>query len=307
MPMRTTTAIILLAAALAPGPVHAWDDIGHRVVARIAWRELRPETRARVVALLRAAPEDAGLHALFPADDRDLEAREREFFARAATWADAIRDRELEANRYHRPTWHYVNFFWSRPAPDAPAELLDWPLVGELLAELERIRVSLGAPDRPAAERAVDLAWLLHLVGDLHQPLHCTARVTPQEPEGDRGGNLFGLGEGDNLHYFWDSILTRRFDRHEGEADEALVDRIADTIVQAHPRSSLAAELALRDVRAWARESVDVVLATAYPATLQRGVPPDAPYTDAAYAAAERRIALAGYRLADLLEELLGS
>ncbi len=305
--MRTTTAIILLAAALVPAPLHAWDEVGHRVVARIAWRELRPETRVRAVALLRAAPEDAGLRALLPTDDRDLESREREFFARAAVWADMIRDRDLEANRYDRPTWHYVNFFWSRPAPDAPAELLDWPLVGELLDQLERIRVSLGAPDRPAAERAIDLAWLLHLVGDLHQPLHCTARVTPQEPEGDRGGNLFRLGGDDNLHYFWDSIVTRRFDRREGETDEALVDRIADTIVQAHPRSALAAELGRRDVRAWARESVDVVHATAYPATLRRGAPPGARYADAVYAAAARRIALAGYRLAALLEELLGS
>src|SRR5690606_41508443 len=131
--------------------------------------------------------------------------------------------------------------------------------------------------------------------------------VTPQDTGRDRDCNLLRLVGDYNLHYFWDSIVTRRFDRREGETDEALVDRIADTIVLAHTRSALAAELGRRDVRAWARERVDVVHATAYPATLRRGAPPGARYADAVYAAAARRIALAGYRLAALLEELLGS
>ena len=57
--------------------------------------------------------------------------------------------------------------------------------------------------------KAVALAWLLHLVGDIHQPLHCSSRVTPDEalPRGDAGGNTFRLDDNRNLHGYWDRIL----------------------------------------------------------------------------------------------------
>lgn len=304
--MRTTTAVALLVAVLAPTPARAWDQVGHRVVARIAWKSMSPAARAEAVALLLAAPEDTGLPALLPAAGRPLDVRERELFEAAAFWADGLRDRDLPSHRYDRPTWHYINFFWLQEDPGGPAVELDLPLAGDLLAQLERIATTLGDHERPAAQRGLDLAWLLHLVGDVHQPLHNSARVSAQDPEGDRGGNGFRLGEHDNVHRIWDGALRHRFPRHDGETDEVYIERLAAAVMEAHPRAGFQAALdPPADFTAWAREGVAVAQNAAYPAYLERGAPAPARYLDDVYAAAAPRIALAGYRLAALLEELL--
>nr|PZN89729.1 MAG: hypothetical protein DIU52_11745 [bacterium] len=308
MSMRAITAGILLAATLLPAPLHAWDDVGHRVVARIAWESLSPAARAQAAALLLAAPEDSGLPALLPADGRPLEVRERELFEAAACWADWIRDPERPARRYDRPSWHYVNFFWRQDGAGGPAVELDLPLTGELLVQIERVSAALGDRERPATQRGLDLAWLLHLVGDLHQPLHTSARVSPRDPDGDRGGNAFRLGEGNNVHRAWDVVLSERYPRHEGETLEGYIGRVAAAVMEAHPRADFEAALVQpADFTAWAREGLAVAQRAAYPAYLERDAPPPARYTDDVYAAAAPRIALAGYRLAALLEELLGS
>ena len=304
--MRTTTFVALLAAVLAPTPARAWDQVGHRVVARIAWKSMSPAARAKAVALLLAAPEDTGLPALLPADGRPLDVRERELFEAAAFWADGLRDPDRPSHRYDQPTWHYVNFFWLQEAPGGPAVDLDLPLAGELLAQLERVAATLGDPGRPAAQRGLDLAWLLHLVGDLHQPLHTSARVSARDPEGDRGGNGFRLGDQDNVHRAWDGALRRRFPRHDGETDEAYIERVAAAVMEAHPRTGFQAALEQPvDFTVWAREGLAVAQYAAYPAYLERDAPAPPRYLDDVYAAAAPRIALAGYRLAALLDELL--
>src|SRR5690606_21891784 len=210
-------AALLAALLAAAAPARAWDQVGHRVIARIAWESMSPATRAKAVALLLAAPPDSELPALLPADGWPLAERERELFEAAAFWADRIRDRERPSHRYHEPTWHYVNFSWRQEGPGGPAVELDQPLTGDLLTQVQRISATVGDRVRPAAQRGLDLAWLLHLVGDLHQPLHSSARVTAADPAGDRGGNAFGLGEHGNLHSFWDGVLRERFPRGEGE------------------------------------------------------------------------------------------
>ncbi|HEX7090546.1 MAG TPA: S1/P1 nuclease [Longimicrobiales bacterium] len=305
--MRTRTSIVaLVALGTLPAPAHAWDQVGHRVIARIAWESMSPATRAKAVALLLAAPQDSELPALLPADGRPLAERERELFDAAAFWADRIRDRERPSHRYHEPTWHYVNFFWLQETPGGPAVELDRPLTGELLTQLRHVSGTVGDRARPAGQRGLDLAWLLHLVGDLHQPLHSSARVTAADPDGDRGGNAFGLGEHGNLHSFWDGVLRERFPREEGETDAAYIGRIAAALMREYPRAGFDAELAEPiDFEAWAREGLAVAQHAGYPAYLERDAPPPARYMDEVYAAAAPRIALAGYRLAALLEALL--
>jgi hypothetical protein len=244
-------AAALLLALLSPRPAAAWDEIGHQVVAHIAWENLRPQTRQRAVELLRAAPADADLASLFPEDSRPREDRERELFLRASTWPDIVRDPKKPArrSRYHKSTWHFVNFFFEQRTPASPPR--DLPERGpEPVNVVERLeafrRGGLGDSTRPAGERALELAWVLHLVGDVHQPLHTSARVTPSEPRGDQGGNLFKLGTGRNpqsLHGYWDGVVRRGTRRRSGEGEEAYVARIADGITERHPRASLAARL----------------------------------------------------------------
>ena len=223
--MRTApvrTAVILLALAVPPS-ASAWNGTGHQIVARIAWDTMTPTVRERVVALLQAAPSNACLAELMPTDSRPIAARRREFFLRASTWADTLRpgdDGGRACTRFHRSEWHYVNFFWQgvsgATGADRPADRSDMrPAPANVVAQLPLLRAlaTCAAPrcGTTTAERAIALAWILHLVGDIHQPLHTSARVTGRldERQGDQGGNLFILDPGPpilRLHGYWDGI-----------------------------------------------------------------------------------------------------
>jgi hypothetical protein len=305
--MRKRWTVVGAAALglLLPGTVSGWDETGHRVVARIAWEHMTPRARAAAVALLQAAPPDAGLRQMMPSDSRPLEVRQRELFLRASAWPDKVRGNPA----YHHGDWHYVNIFWEQPSPGArPRERTDLPQAGRAVEKLREFRNTVGDPSVPAAERAVQLAWLLHLAGDIHQPLHASARITPGHPEGDRGGNLFPLeGVSSNLHGWWDSGLSRNHFWARGDTEAEFIGRIAATVQARRPRASLQVQVAEADAAAWAWESLRTAQAVAYPAWLHPGEKPPARYDTLSYRAAEGRAALAGYRLAEMLNRALGS
>jgi hypothetical protein len=293
-------------ACLAP-PARAWDDVGHRVVAAIAWENLSPASRERAVQLLLAAPADADLASLLPQDGRPLPARQRELFLKAATWPDIVRDQTVPARaaKYHHPTWHYIGWYWE-PSPGRPRDRTDLPPDPQNAVErLEVLDPSLADGSRAAAERALDLVWILHLIGDIHQPLHAASRVTSLEPQGDHGGNDFKLrpDRTDNLHSFWDGILNRARPRGASEADAAYIDRLAADIAARFPRAGLEERLLPGQFEAWARAGYDTVKARTYPSSLKREKTPDAAYRQTALSIAEPAIALAGYRLARTIED----
>jgi hypothetical protein len=154
--------------------------------------------------------------------------------------------------------------------------------------------------------KAVALAWLLHLVGDIHQPLHCSSRVTPDEtlPHGDQGGNTFRLDDNRNLHGHWDRILDEAIAPDTGEDSIAYADRIADRIERTDRRAALSAPAASTDVLGWAQEGRHLAQTVVY-SGVTRGSAPSAAYDAEALKVSEGRIALAGYRLAALLNEAL--
>jgi hypothetical protein len=288
-------------------PAAAWNDAGHQVVALIAWEHVSPAIRRDVVAALRQATPDSGLPGLFAEDRRPLEVREREFFRRAATWPDRIRDEPA----LHQPTWHHRDFYWKWDR-DRVVDLPDLHVNREnLLERLAHFTRRLADPGIAAPDRAVDIAWVLHLVGDVHQPLHCSARVTAEEPQGDRGGNDFKLALRpppnpdrlrQSLHAYWDEAIDIAFRRQAGETVTAYLERAARLIMARHPRALLTRDLAPGAIDAWARESLREAQA-AYPPTLLRHRAPPASYRAMVVDVARRRIALAGYRLALVLEE----
>ena len=237
----------------------AWDRVGHLVVDAIAWEHMSEPTRARAVEILRSAPRDAGLalSGLGP----------REFFVRSGYWPDVVRDEAwpVRKAKYDHPTWHYVNHFWREDGTSLP----EMGLNGELL---ERLEVLAGAiPD------AVELAWLLHLVGDVHQPLHSSARVTNAEPHGDRGGNDFALDDPEssgNLHAFWDSIQMRARRKRHGEGYPAWIDRIAGEISTLHSRATLASEISVQGFTDWSKAGAKLARTRLYPSYLVRDARP---------------------------------
>jgi uncharacterized protein (DUF433 family) len=303
-------ALALGAGAALPTPARAWDDVGHLTVAVVAWRTMSPEARARAVALLRAAPPDAGLAQLRP-NAGGPEARDLALFARAATWPDIVKDRR-DAERfrtYNRGGWHYVDTYWRTGAGGRPEVVTGLRFQPENIVErLQRFLPTLGDAARPAPQRAVELAWVLHLVGDLHQPLHAGSRVTDAHPQGDRGGNAVRVGSS-NLHAVWDDLLdTDRARRRGAGADAKLAqaERVADRLMRRYPAASLGAPVAEGDPAAWARASLAVAQREVYGPEVVDGGPMPAGYRVRVRAVAEPLVALAGYRLAAALERALG-
>ena len=218
--------------------------------------------------------------------------------------------------KYHHPTRHYVDMFWRQDTDFGDVLAVDRRPDGDLLRDAPRMQRLLaeGLPEL----KAVGLAWVLHLVGDIHQPLHASGRISPRDPWGDDGGNTFRLEVVNptapdslqfrrSLHSVWDGIFTDSVRAPRPVAPLAVVTSTAAMIMQHHPRSELAGELGQREFRQWAEESVAIAKRDVFRAPLVRDQAAPSEYRTAAYRAAEIRMALAGYRLADLLNQALAN
>jgi len=309
--------IVFGSVVFAPRPAHAWGAIGHEVVARVAWDNMKPATRAKLVAILKAAPKDADLASLRPADLPQADA-DRVLFEIAATWPDIMRanrtDTEKARNaKYHHGPWHYYDIFFEQDASGKIIERTDMKNADEnALAAFDAQRKVLASPTATVEEKAVAIAWLEHLVGDTHMPLHNVARVTPEDPTGDQGGNLFKLepkrdtGGQRNLHGFWDGIPDDAFPQNPGETPYARIGRIAEMAKSAMPKSLFdRAGMEQTDRFAtWNREGAEVAITRVYPG-LKRNELPNSDYTFEATQTSLVALAKAGYRLAATLETAL--
>jgi hypothetical protein len=212
----------LLALSLSPGAL-AWGPEGHRMIGEIAERHLNPKAKSRVLGLLEA--------------DRlaDGQPSGRRTLGEIANWADEIKDTDWGKRR---GSWHYDDV----PLCGA-AEYAKYCRNGRCAsAQLARQIEILGNERARPGQRNEALKWVVHLVGDIHQPLHAANR-------GDRGGNRVRVsffGERDNppygalnLHAVWDVHMVRRLVAHRGGE-----------------RAIVSAPVAARDRSAWERGSV---------------------------------------------------
>jgi hypothetical protein len=305
-------ALCLLVLSL---PAFGWNDVGHKISAFVAWQRMSPAARERVAAILAKAPEDSGLAALYPQDSRSAAAKQREFFMNAAYWADIVRDRNFPLrNKYHRGNWHYSDIFWkleNGKVTILPNPNEDGGKAIEQLAESERTLRDANASD---AEKAIALAWFLHLAGDIHQPAHTSARVTDLEPKGDQGANLVLLSPNDapresqmNLHWYWDSIISRAYERKDDAPDGSYLPPIAERLVKRHPFSRFESRLALSDYRSWQEESFAIAVRDLFPESLQRGRMPAKRYEKSAQRISEEQLVFAGFRMGETLERIFGA
>ncbi|HWK89248.1 MAG TPA: S1/P1 nuclease [Longimicrobium sp.] len=310
--MRLRAAALLSAALLCwSTPAHAWDEVGHKVVARIAWNHMTPAARQHAIRLLQAAPPNSGIAELLPRDGRPLEERQRDWFVNASYWPDQIRSREHPGFRYAHSDWHYVNFFWEQRPDGTRRDRPDIPRAGFLIDQEMRIAAALGSPSVPDSAKATDLPWLLHLVGDAHQPMHNSARITARDTAGDRGANEFrlaGLYPFNNLHAYWDALIGFSVPwTSASRTEHDHVGSVARQIAARYPLTAMRGRVLPGQFETWSREGMRVAQAVGYPSWLIRDQRAPARYRPHAWAAAQPRVALAGYRLADVLNRALGS
>jgi len=188
MPIRHLLALVVLICASSPSA--AYWEYGHETVARIAWEQMRPDTRRAVAGLLKQG-------ALLETPTCPVRTIEQ-----ASLWADCIKP--LGDRFGYAYSWHYQNVDICKPF-DLKAACKDGNCVS---AQIERNARLVSDVHVPRRERLMALAFLIHFVGDLHQPMHAGDHA-------DLGGNRvaanYGLvGGRANLHSIWDGWLAER-------------------------------------------------------------------------------------------------
>lgn len=303
------TGLALAAAwSLSGGAALAWTRPGHMVIAAIAFDDLEASDPAivdRVVALLERHPDRAPFEV---AQDRSA-GRERalRLMMECARWPDDAR-----LTGYDQPSWHLeLKPVVSADDPPAIRPGDDVAMDGvEAFALNARVMANRAATP---AQRAVALCWVMHLAGDVHQPLHTAQLFSGRYPQGDRAGSLqFVLdpltGRPETLHWFWDDSIHRA-------GDFASVTARAKDLERRWPRASVspgAARAAAADYGLWAHESWALAKSHVYASGVVGGLSADqakalpTAYVEETAALAEARGALAGYRLSDLLREAFG-
>jgi len=293
--------------------VSAWDDAGHKLTAYIAWQQMSPEAREAAVKLLLAAPEDSDLSVFYLQDSRSEAAKKLELFMIAATWADIVRDRKFDIRykKYHKGNWHYSDYFWKQNGNKAQIveHSEDGGLAIEKLAEFDKVLRDASATNE---DKAIALAWILHLGGDIHQPLHTSGRLTDVEPKGDQGGNTFlltpqGVKPSDNLHWFWDSIVGSNISRKNYYFDSDYLFPIASPMMKKYPFAKMQNSLAVDNFEQWKKESFAYNPTDVFSADLKRNETPSEKYKKNALAVSEKQLTMAGYRLGEMLNQIFGA
>lgn len=305
---------VFFAVVIFANSAVAWDDTGHKLTAYIAWERMTPQARERAFKILMSAPEDSDLSVYYLQDSRSEAVKKLELFEIAATWADIVRDRNFKVRygKYHKGNWHYADTFWSGGA--GQVKILSNPAGeegGQAINKLVEFDKVLRNPAASDEEKAIALAWILHLGGDIHQPLHTSARITDLEPKGDQGGNLFQLTpngtpreQAVNLHWFWDSIVGRNIARKNDACDSDYLPAIAKQMTKKYPFSKAQNNLKLGQFGEWQQENFKIATTEVFPASLQRNVMPSNSYRKHAFEVSEERLALAGYRLGEMLNQV---
>jgi hypothetical protein len=272
--LKKMIALILL-AAFTSTQLSAWGGKGHAVVADIAASRLTLVARKNIQLLLG-----------------------NDSLASIASWADQVRKDRDEAN-----DWHFVDIPKDAPGfseardcfrPQGKHKDAQTDHHNCVVDRIEIFEKVLADPNAPQAQRLEALKWVVHFVGDLHQPLHAIDTA--------HGGNeiklpVFGsikCGDYDcNLHWTWDDMLIQ----HSGLSEEEYVVQLNQLIAQKHLEKQAGGtpEEWANESHAQAKHILD---------TPPRAV--DDAYYQANIALINEKLALAGLRLAKVLNDTLG-
>lgn len=279
---RIAPILVLLALLLAAPAAFGWAALGHRLVGALAQRHLTPEAAAQVAQILAGEPDPT--------------------LSGVAMWADNMRNAD-PAHFKLTSKWHYINakgggcgFELARDCPDGNC----------VVGAIERQRAILADRSQPMAARRDALKYIVHFVGDVHQPMHAGNRTdsggngfqislrTTLAPESYAKDKYVGGVMGTNLHSVWDYYVL-------GEKGLDLAQYTGRLDALPWPPMS---DGALSPPMAWAKESCRLIDARGlYPSNHKM----DDVYPNAMRPLAEQRVRQAAYRLSELLNATLGA
>jgi len=247
---RVAACALILGFALPAASAKAWNDEGHEVVALIADHFLEPAVRQKVHAMLALDTDGLIAHNI----------------ANEATWLDKYgeSDRGTTKERYNQTRqWHFVNIevdqpdidaaCFGHPAIPAGTPASRGPADDCIVDKINQFATELANPDTSQEERLNALKFLLHLVGDLHQPLHASDHH-------DAGGTQVGVRAAGfrpgNLHYYWDTEFVEEL----GDDPK----QVAADLISGIDQSGSVAAMATGTPTDWAMESFQLSKDHAY-------------------------------------------
>jgi hypothetical protein len=284
--------------------------------------------REKVIEILREHPRfKQDFLDKLPSEAADDSAKNEWHFQEAAVWPDVARGFRGEDAKFNHGTWHYIN---------VPSYLNESDKAA-LDGKLTEVNVSLVAPEKPVEkmnaiqtlkvsrkmltdkstspeDKAIMLAWLFHLVGDIHQPLHSTALFSPRLfPIGDRGGNSVLTVQRRNLHSLWDGLPGNEAKLRTAHNEAAKLMADADLSKLGETATTQL------DEETWMNESRELAVDFVYSPDLldymrkveQEGgkdLTPfefDEDYLRAGGKICDKRVVQAGYRLAAVLKQIV--
>ncbi len=261
--------------SLAFSPVFAWTAYGHFLVAQIAYDNLDPKTRD-----------------LIEKDNRALNQQGQQGIVQQSAWLDTLRAKTWRHHIKVLSQLHYIDLPYS---PDHALPLSVKKM--NVVLAIQLAQTMLENTETSAIDRAFAVRMLWHIVADIHQPMHCISRLSPQHPKGDFGGTRYALGVnsyGKTLHAYWDvgGGLLSGYKQNE-------VKQVAKILEKRWPCENQAYFI---NPKAWAKESYDLAVKVAY--QIPEGEIPNMVYQEKVAEISAERIALAGCRLAAISKQV---
>jgi hypothetical protein len=261
---------------------YGWNAMGHMVVANIAYQHVNPAVRVKLDKMIanfgKEYPQDTSL-------------------IKMASWPDTLHGQKIELYTH----WHYIDLAISMDGTPTK-DLSD---TDNAVWAINLMKPVLQNAHANPYEQSRFLAFMVHVVGDLHQPLHTVSRVSAAHPDGDKGGNLFtvrrsaGNGASVSLHKIWDDGAGFL----DGDETQAKIDSISQLVTATYPEQSFGAVATDLNPEHWAKEGYNMAAKSVY--STPEGQVPTTSYTESEKKIVQQQLALAGYRLANLLNVLL--
>jgi hypothetical protein len=260
---------------MTPPATHAWNALGHEIVAQIAYDQLTPKMKRSLNRYNRS------LDQIYFAEN----------WLKASVWLDNVRC--LKNGSFN--AMHYIDLGYSEDGTQLPPtpKINAISAITESMETLHRARVS-------EIKKGIALRILLHVVGDIHQPFHATSKVSRQFPMGDRGGLLVELDDNPiapNLHSYWDNAGGYLMRTHGKKMSRQLKEKV-HALESEYPCQNI---LFINNPTQWAQESHELGI-KAHQLPHQNKI--DRTYQLNTIQISKMRLAVAGCRLGALLNSL---